>query len=203
MPSPKKLIVLCDGTWQNADVGWEKDHFWEAGHPQIPTNVTRISRAILPESETGPQIVYYQNGVGSQSYSYTDQFLGGGLAIGLSENVREAYGFLAHNYNGPSDDEIYLFGFSRGAFTARSVAGMICSIGLLTKDSMKYFYYVFEDFENAGRDGYVAKLPGALPEFVLSKNSATVDEYLAEYKAKLLKLGLTRDVRIDAIGSVL
>jgi uncharacterized protein (DUF2235 family) len=73
--------------------------------------------------------------------------LGGGLAIGLSENVREAYGFLAHNYhhtvNGKSD-EIYLLGFSRGAFTARSVGGMIASLGLLAKDAMKYFYYVFE-----------------------------------------------------------
>jgi uncharacterized protein (DUF2235 family) len=73
--------------------------------------------------------------------------LGGGLAIGLSENVREAYGFLAHNYHytvkGQSD-EIYLLGFSRGAFTARSVGGIIASVGLLTKDAMKYFYYVFE-----------------------------------------------------------
>jgi uncharacterized protein (DUF2235 family) len=73
--------------------------------------------------------------------------MGGGLAIGLSENVREAYGFLAHNFqvsdNG-QPDEIYLLGFSRGAFTARSVGGLIASLGLLTKEAMEYFYYIFE-----------------------------------------------------------
>ena len=73
------------------------------------------------------------------------------MAIGLSENVREAYGFVAHNYkastNGQSD-EIYLLGFSRGAFTARSVGGLIGSLGLLTKDAMKYFYYIFEYYSH-------------------------------------------------------
>jgi uncharacterized protein (DUF2235 family) len=53
----------------------------------------------------------------------------GGTGSGLSEHVREAYGFLAHNY--AAGDEIFLFGFSRGAYTARSVAGLISQAGLL------------------------------------------------------------------------
>jgi uncharacterized protein (DUF2235 family) len=71
----------------------------------------------------------------------------GALAVGLSENIREAYVFLANNYQttiGGLTDGIYLMGFSRGAFTARSVAGLIVGMSLLTREAMKYFYYVFE-----------------------------------------------------------
>jgi uncharacterized protein (DUF2235 family) len=142
---------------QNSDYGWERNPLnpFDHGHPQIPTNVTRLARAIPPESSSlHPQVVYYQSGVGSSSWSISDQLFGGGLASGLSENVREGYAFLVNNYmeyNDGTADEIFLVGFSRGAFTARSIGGMICSIGLLTKRAMKYFYQIFDDFENAGK----------------------------------------------------
>jgi len=90
-------------------------------------------------------------------------------------------------------DKIYLLGFSRGAFTARSVGGLIASLGLLTKEAMEYFYYIFEDFENAGKTNYKVKLMAALPSFKLSKsetNFANVDEYLQDYKAQLMKVKL-------------
>ena len=64
---PKKLIVLCDRTWQISD-----------DQAQVPTNVTRMARAIRPENGMQhPQIVYYQNGVGSESFSWLDHLLGG------------------------------------------------------------------------------------------------------------------------------
>jgi hypothetical protein len=181
---------------QNSDVGWEKGKWYNAfdhGHPQIPTNVTRLARAIIPEAhDQKPQIVYYQAGVGS-GWSVTDSLLGGGLAMGLSENVREAYGYLAHNFmaanstkNRPFDDEIYLMGFSRGAFTARSVGGMLGSIGLLKKDTMKYFYAVFEDFQGAGSPGHVCKLTEANSKFVITEDSKDATKYLAAYKKTLL-----------------
>lgn len=125
------------------------------GHLQIPTNVTRICRSILPEDEDGiPQIVYYQAGIGTGNNLW-DHIVGGGTGAGLSEHIREAYAFLANNYQ--DGDEIYLVGFSRGAFTARSIAGLIASIGLLTQTGMSHFYDVFKDWENQIKPRYVPK----------------------------------------------
>ncbi|RPA99862.1 hypothetical protein L873DRAFT_1805989 [Choiromyces venosus 120613-1] len=69
----------------------------------------------------------------------------GGTGLGLSEHVREAYGFLAHNYH--PGDTIYLFGFSCGAYTARSICGLVCRIGILMKKGMDNFYQVYEDYQ--------------------------------------------------------
>lgn len=56
-------------------------------------------------------------------------------------------------------DEIFLAGFSRGAFTARSVAGLIASVGLLTRAGLAEFYPIFKDWENQLDDGYVSRWP--------------------------------------------
>lgn len=87
------------------------------------------------------QVVYYQSGVGTES----GQYLAGGMAgFGVAQNVRAAYAFLAHNYiNG---DQIYFFGFSRGAFTARLIAGLVTSLGVLTKRGMDSFPKVYEEY---------------------------------------------------------
>lgn len=150
--------------------------------------MTRIVRAIKPEDEKShqPQICYYQNGLGS-SGSVTDHILGGGLAIGLSENVREAYGFLVNNYCEAdskiksSGDSIFLLGYSRGAFTARSVAGLVGGIGLLKKDSMRYFYQIFEDWEGAGNASYKPLLPSYNPDFKITASPKDAATYVASY----------------------
>lgn len=149
--------------------------------------MTRIGRALLPEHPDGrSQIVYYQAGVGS-GWSISDRVFGGGLALGISENIREAYSFIVNNFHG--QDEIFLMGFSRGAFTARSIGGMMGDIGLLTKDAMDYFYQIFEDYENAGEEGYMPKLPGRLEDFDPEKDFAhpplDINEYLKLYRSKL------------------
>ena len=93
------------------------------------------------------QIVYYQSGVGSGAESGKLQSLWeGGLGVGLISNVREAYGFLCNNYD--FHDEIYITGFSRGAFTARSVAGLIGKVGILTKRGLDKFYEAFDYYEH-------------------------------------------------------
>lgn len=102
------------------------------------------------------QIVYYQAGVGTGN-SIWDHLVGGGTGAGLSEHIREAYSFLANNYQ--RGDEIFLIGFSRGAFTVRSIAGLIASIGLLTKKGLPHFYEVFKDWENQDKSDHV-------PQFV-------------------------------------
>ena len=82
---------------------------------------------------------------------------GGATGEGLSEHIREAYGFLVTNYD--LGDEIFLLGFSRGAFTARSIAAMINSVGLLTVRGMDDFYAIFKDWENQDQKNYVSAWP--------------------------------------------
>jgi hypothetical protein len=116
----KRLVVCCDGTWNKPD------------NEQV-TNVEKIARTVQSDpSATGGvyQLVYYISGVGAGSYE-ADRLLGGAFGFGLFHNVIACYRFLAQNYE--PDDEIFILGFSRGAYTARSVAGMLASVGLLTK----------------------------------------------------------------------
>jgi uncharacterized protein (DUF2235 family) len=85
-------------------------------------------------------------------------------------------------------DEIYLIGFSRGAFTARSVGGLISTLGLLTKEAMSSFYYIFEDFESAGKADYVPKIKTAFPTFNVKHKSSDIKDYLIDYKAELVRV---------------
>ncbi|KAL8953458.1 MAG: hypothetical protein Q9222_000662 [Ikaeria aurantiellina] len=191
----KRLIVACDGTWMNSDNGFEKDSYlpWDHnGHLQVPSNVTRICRALRPLSQDGrAQIIYYQAGVGTEE-SWWDHVYGGGTGAGLSENIREAYAFLAANYL--PGDEIFLLGFSRGAFTARSIAAMISSVGLLTVEGMVEFYAIFKDWEHQVDPKYKSRWPDRpFP----NKPSVTDPAYGNE----LEKRGLTRlNITIRAIG---
>jgi uncharacterized protein (DUF2235 family) len=131
----KRLVVCCDGTWNDADSGTDF------------TNVARLAWAIEPvDIRTGqeiPQIVYYQSGVGSGG-DLINRAVGGGIGAGLSRNVRDAYSFLSNNYC--DGDEIFLFGFSRGAYTARSISGLIGYAGLLHKRDMDRFANLWEGY---------------------------------------------------------
>lgn len=72
--------------------------------------------------------------------------LEGAFGIGLEDNVRAGYGFLAHNYDRRAQDEIYLFGWSRGAYTARSIAGLVSKFGLLDKAGMDNISKVYHAY---------------------------------------------------------
>lgn len=116
----KRLIVCCDGTWNNPEQE-------ENGIP-APTNVYKIYNAIEESSVGGvEQLKYYHPGVGGEG-GLVDSVLGGALGIGINRHIQSAYHWIGSNYE--EDDEIYLFGFSRGAFTARSVGGLLAR-GLL------------------------------------------------------------------------
>ena len=119
----KRLVVCCDGTWNKPD-------------NETVTNVEKIARTVQSDpAATGGdyQLVYYISGVGAGSYE-ADRLLGGAFGFGLFHNVIACYRFLAQNY--APGDEIFIIGFSRGAYTARSVAGMVGRVGLLTKVSL-------------------------------------------------------------------
>ncbi|MEM0955421.1 MAG: DUF2235 domain-containing protein [Pseudomonadota bacterium] len=117
----KRLIVCCDGTWNTPDMA-------------SPTNVVRMAQAIRKSGAPGKtaQVVYYDEGVGTGGP--IDKFVGGGVGKGIDINIMQAYRFLANNYE--AGDEIYLFGFSRGAYTIRSLGGMIGIAGLLGRDQI-------------------------------------------------------------------
>lgn len=118
----KRLVVCCDGTWNVPD---QRD-----GGSTCPSNVSKLALAIKPEDDGGiEQRVYYHRGVGTGRF---DHLLGGAFGFGLSQNIQDAYRFLMELYE--PDDEIYLFGFSRGAYTARSLAGYIRNSGLLRRE---------------------------------------------------------------------
>jgi uncharacterized protein (DUF2235 family) len=117
----RRLIVCADGTWNRPDQ--------RAGGVEAPTNVVKLARAIAPVDSRGvSQIVHYQPGVGT--HSAEDKLFGGAFGTGLDGNIRDCYRFLIHNYI--PGDEIYFFGFSRGAYTVRSLTGLLRNSGLLT-----------------------------------------------------------------------
>ncbi|KAK5037116.1 hypothetical protein LTR13_004921 [Exophiala sideris] len=181
----KRLIVTCDGTWLNADNG-----IMNNGEKQPPSNVSRIGWAIKDTSRDGiPQIVNYQAGVGTMG-GPAARAVGGATGFGLKENVRQAYTYLAINWK--QGDEIFLIGFSRGAFTARSIGGMIGDLGLLTRGGLPYFNEIFDDWEHRADDRYVSKFPDTpFP------NKGPFD---AHYAHELVRRGMTTlEVPIKAI----
>jgi hypothetical protein len=112
----RRLVVCFDGTWNTPDQG------------ESPTNVVKMVRAICNEARGVSQITFYEKGVGTGDA--LDHIVGGASGAGLNRNMIDGYRFLANNYE--DDDEIYLFGFSRGAYTARSLVGFIALVGMIS-----------------------------------------------------------------------
>ena len=126
----KRLIVCCDGTWNKLDT-------------KCPTNVVRLAQAVKRTASDGvPQIVFYDEGIGVDS----NKIVGGVTGLGIDKNIQDAYRFLSFNYD--RGDEIYLFGFSRGAYTVRSLAGMIYCSGLLSRRYITKASEAYELYRN-------------------------------------------------------
>lgn len=128
----KRLVVCCDGTWQQLDSPY-------------PSNVIKLAQAVKPIASDGiPQIVFYDEGIGTESKA--TKLLGGATGLGIDRNIQDAYRFLCLNYI--PGDEIYLFGFSRGAYTVRSLAGMIYCSGLLDRPHITRAPEAYELYRN-------------------------------------------------------
>jgi uncharacterized protein (DUF2235 family) len=126
----KNIVLLSDGTGNSSA-------------KVLKTNVWRLFQALhLTDSEK--QIAYYDDGVGTSSFKPL-AILGGIFGFGLKRNVLDIYSFCCRNYS--KGDRIYGFGFSRGAFTIRVVAGFIARIGLVRYDGNE---------ENLARDAEIA-----------------------------------------------
>ncbi|MEA3208905.1 MAG: hypothetical protein QOE70_1962 [Chthoniobacter sp.] len=116
---PQRLVVCLDGTWNKRDSGTNIYHL---------SNLIQEGEVTDDQGSKWLQRVYYDEGVGT---GLLDGVTGGALGIGLSANVREAYDWLLEQYY--EGNQIYVFGFSRGAFTARSLVGLIAKCGLLRR----------------------------------------------------------------------
>lgn len=111
---------------------------------QVRDNISALSNAILPQDSDGiPQIVSYLGGVGT-GLGLWARLAGAATGEEIKANVRDAYLFLVNNYIEGS--EIYLFGWSRGAYTARVVSGLIYEVGLLKVSGAEYFGKMFDAF---------------------------------------------------------
>lgn len=115
---PKNIVICIDGTGNH-------------GGRTRGTNVWRVFNSIDRHHRDYEQITYYDDGVGTDNLRVF-RLLGSAFGWGLSRKIREAYEFLAINYE--KGDKIFLFGFSRGAYAIRSLAGMICRCGLIERE---------------------------------------------------------------------
>lgn len=114
----KNIVICSDGTGNTAMKG-------------RGTNVFKLYEAVDIHLEDPRQVTIYDDGVGTQSFNPL-KLLSGAIGLGLSKNVIQLYTELAHLYN--PGDRIYLFGFSRGAFTVRTLGGLIYQCGVLDHD---------------------------------------------------------------------
>ena len=125
---PKRLAIFLDGTWNSVDSN---------------TNVWRMRALTADKSKDGKrQLVYYEVGVNG--------FMGGVFGQGLDDNIRLAYEWLIENYK--DDDEIFIFGFSRGAFTARSLAGLVAIDGILKAGAPIGVTELFERYKKGNEE---------------------------------------------------
>ena len=133
----KRIIICCDGTWNkpgNRDRG-----------KMVKTNVQKIYESINEGTAEVPQVKFYGQGVGT-GFSFRNHFLGGATGLGIDENIQDAYKFLMWNYS--QGDQIYLFGFSRGAYTVRSLAGFIRNCGIMKPEYLHLIseaYHLYRD----------------------------------------------------------
>jgi uncharacterized protein (DUF2235 family) len=132
MGGKKRIGVFLDGTWNSV---------------QTNTNIWRLRSLCAEEDATGcRQIAYYDEGVGTR---WGEWVRGGVFGYGLDSNVVHAYRWLVETYS--DGDDVFVFGFSRGAFTARSLTGLIAKCGLLRPGAPLSVEQVFERYsEGAG-----------------------------------------------------
>lgn len=142
----KRIAIFCDGTWNLTD---RKDR---------QTNVVQLAQAVKTTASDGTaQIPLYIRGVGtgrgSNAFSRTtDKWLGGALGWGLERNIEDAYRQLIWLYE--PGDEIYVFGFSRGAYTARSLVGLLRKSGILRRTEVDRVPEAMRLYRMRGAEGH-------------------------------------------------
>lgn len=167
----RRIVICNDGTWNTPD---DRDR-----GKRKPTNITKISRAVKPVDSAGvSQLTFYDEGVGT---GWGQKYVGGITGLGLSANVLDSYRFISNNY--VPGDEIYIFGFSRGAYTSRSLCGLLSLVGLVLKDDVYYLPELYRFYRD-----------GASKEQILAFYQ---DKQLTRYSPRIKMIGV-----FDTVGSL-
>jgi uncharacterized protein (DUF2235 family) len=157
----KRIAIFCDGTWNTPDKT-------EDGK-QCQTNVVKMASALSNASKDGtPQLLYYDTGIGSEG-KISKRIFDGATGFGISGKILQAYLYIINNYE--PGDELFLFGFSRGAFTVRSLAGLIRNSGVLKTENLNLTEKAFKI--------YRSRLPSFQPravEATLFRRTYAVEE---------------------------
>jgi uncharacterized protein (DUF2235 family) len=186
-----KNIVLCsDGTGNK-------------GGSTPDSNVFKIYNAIDINNKSNPtdQVTYYDNGVGTSKISLM-QALGGGMGWGFKQNVIDLYEFLGRNYT--EGDDIYIFGFSRGAATVRAFAGMIEHCGLVVKNlgspdeiPESEFQQLIKEAMDAYADGAIKKGPDGR---IVERDYVKADTFRDEHAYKHNTYAPNGKLKIEFMG---
>ncbi|GAA6017662.1 hypothetical protein JCM8202_000369 [Rhodotorula sphaerocarpa] len=163
----KRIIVLCDGTWETA--------LFQSGNASL-TNIARLASAILPQDARSvppiPQVKLYLPGIGSGEEAIIGA-VKGAYGTGLLENVRLAYYFVAQNW--APGDEVALFGFSRGAYAVRLLSTLISFIGILSPLTKLHLFTKLFELPCVPRDVTSSKARKATSELNLLLRSLEPD----------------------------
>ena len=176
----KCIILLLDGTWNDADLGGSDTNIVRlrqiiarsldrksAPTPQVASALTTSSdqKLVTPRTfQNVEHLVFYERGVGTGPF--LDRIKGGSFGDGLAGNIRRAYKFLSFYYQ--PGDHVFIFGFSRGAYTARSLVGYISAAGLLRREKCtpKLESKAWDYYRTAPND----RMPGIWTELTPSMN---------------------------------
>ena len=182
----KNVAIFCDGTWNSADAA-------------ELTNVALIHQAALKVTADGvPQARTYFPGIGTPSKkagwleTQIDKYTGGAFGWGMDARLQAAYRLIAERYE--PGDRLFLFGFSRGAYMARSLAGMIRNCGLPTKETA--------DRIPEAMEMYRSRAPGSHPDAPgpLRFRAAFSPRFATSETDKLVRRGDVAMVAVDYLG---
>nr|WP_319549614.1 DUF2235 domain-containing protein [Desulfogranum marinum] len=127
------IVICADGTWNRPEEDIEKD---------FPTNVLKLSRSIKPAANGIKQHVFYDWGLGS----YHSNVSAGATGRGIHKNITDGYRYIVQNY--APDDKIFLFGFSRGAYTVRALSGLVNNCGILKRSDAQLIAEAFKIYKS-------------------------------------------------------
>lgn len=169
----KRLAIFLDGTWNDEGSATNVHALWQL--------------VAAAGTDRMPQEKYYDKGVGTR---WHNKISGGALGRGLSENVCQAYSWLRKKYE--DGDEVYIFGFSRGAYTARSLGGLIAGCGLARKGAPFDVDYLYGRYRNRKDKAAL------IYELDFIRKSATPSRQLTEEENRLLDQ--SRRIQIHMMG---
>lgn len=195
---PKKIAVFCDGTWNDLRM-------------DSRTNVARLAKCVLPTGEMTvnggrkevAQIVYYDEGVGvgdgvSRFSDAAVQWLGGALGRGLDAKIEKAYRFIVLNYT--PGDELFIFGFSRGAYTARSLCGLIRTAGIVRRSEFERVPDAIRTYRDVDKAAEARTFRRTYSYDIIAGEEDYTDEDWAHVREFQKRVGVASQVRVIPPG---